>query len=401
VNQTHNYLILLSMMLAPGLVWAQQAPADEALVQEVTVDGAAESEEPVAAEEEEAEPVADEEEAEPVAAEEEAAEPAADEEPATETADGTETSIGDIEGPPVESIDPVESALVPQAESSATTTAPAAATVSETTPPASDVSEPTESTTVAPSGETEEPAATEPAAPSTNTTDWSYTPRSADPVMVADEIAPAQEATVSPVAPSDLARSADDSDLYPNYVRIHFSGAQQFSTGNELAAVSEGDSMGMGTFGVGVRVARHIAVELNYVSGETSDVVFADTDATFSTAGADARARFDYALFRFFRVYGAVGVGARSASIEVSTSSDTVSQTQLGLAASLVGGVELAWIGRRFGVGAFYEGGYSLQTPYNFDDARFEDGENTGVDLGSIFLHGATHGGGLFVAAYF
>jgi hypothetical protein len=78
-----------------------------------------------------------------------------------------------------------------------------------------------------------------------------------------------------------------------------------------------------------------------------------------------------------------------------------VSQTQLGLAASLVGGVELAWIGRRFGVGAFYEGGYALQTPYNFDDARFEDGENTGVDLGSIFLHGATHGGGLFVAAYF
>jgi hypothetical protein len=381
VNQTHKYLIFLSMMVAPGLVWAQQVPDEEAVAQPATVDEAAEA----------AEAVADDE----------ATEEVADDQPAEEPEEDAETAIGDIEVPAVETTEPTEAAVVPQAEPLTTTGAPAEAEPSQTTPPAAEVPGPTEATTVDAAAETEEPAPAEPSTTSSDTTDWSYTPRSAETGVAVDENVQTEVVPVSTSAASDSIDDAGDEQLYPKYVRIHLAGAQQFSTGNDLAAVSEGDSMGMGTFGVGVRLARHIGVELNYVSGETSDAVFADTDATFSTAGADVRARFDYALFRFFRVYGAVGVGARSASIEVSTEVDTVTQSQPGLAASLAGGVELAWIGRKFGAGAFYEGGYALQTPYNFDNARFEEGDNEGVDLGSIFLHGATHGGGLFVAAYF
>ena len=344
MNQTHKYLIFLSMMVAPSLVWAQQAPDEEAVAEEVTVDEGSEAGD--------------------VVGEDEVAEPSASEVP-----------------------EPTEETAVDAAAATEETAVDAAAA--------------TEETTIDAAAETEEIAPAAPSTTSSDATDWSYTPRSTEPEASVDESAPAQVVPAVTSAASESVDEADDQGLYPRYVRLHLAGVQQFSTSDDLAAVSEGDSMGMGTFGVGVRVAPHIGVELNYVSGETSDAVFADTDATFSVAGADARARFDYALFRFFRVYGAVGIGARSATIEVNTSSDTVSQQQLGFAASLVGGVELAWIGRKFGVGAFYEGGYALQTPYNFDNARFEEGDNEGVDLGSIFLHGATQGGGLFVAAYF
>jgi hypothetical protein len=39
----------------------------------------------------------------------------------------------------------------------------------------------------------------------------------------------------------------EPTEMYPNYVRLHLSGAQQFSTGNELISVSSGRSMSMGS----------------------------------------------------------------------------------------------------------------------------------------------------------
>ena len=372
MKHTRTPLILLSILVVPGIVWAQETPvetpaavvADEAAVTEegaeAVDEGAAEG--AAAAEAVTGEATEEVTEAATEAATE-VAEPSASESPAVESVTTTDApaEVAPVVPPPV----------VPAPESGATTT-----TTTSTAEP-----EPEEQTVPV------------------DTTDWSYTPRNAEidtPVDVSVSFNPSGWPTDSPSA-----LRVEPTEIYPNYVRVHLSGAQQFSTGNELISVSSGRSMSMGTFGVGARIARHVSVDLNYVSGTTSDSVFADVDTTFRTSGGDARVRFDYAVFRFFRVYGAVGLGARSAHIEVNTYTDTVSQSRIGFAGSVAGGLELGYLGRRFGIGVFYEGGYTLQTPYNFDNARFEGSDNAGVDLGSIFLHGATHGGGLFVAAYF
>ncbi len=152
-------------------------------------------------------------------------------------------------------------------------------------------------------------------------------------------------------------------------------------------------------FSVGVTPVQGLTLQLEYSAGRSSAYRAGGLDTSLFAHGVGVRVRYALDCGGIVRPYLTTGLGASVGMVRIDGPSRALRDRTTAFFGDFAAGMEVQSRGK-VSIGAYQDFGYAIRTPYNFDDARTDDG-SAAVDLGDIQLRGVQYRIGIFVATEF